>query len=323
MIKETARRVLRIEAEAILNLIDKIDDSFDRAVMLISRCKGKVVLTGIGKSGLISKKIASTLASTGTPAFFMHPAEGIHGDLGMLSPKDIIVIVSHSGETEEITQLTPILKRMNIKMIVITGNVKSSLASHGDIIINTSIKEEACPWNLVPTCSTTAALAMGDALAVAILEKKGFKEEEFAILHPGGALGKRLLLRVEDIMHKGDSIPLVREGTLMKDTLLEMTSKRLGVSGVLDTRKNLIGVITDGDLRRALEKCDDLLNKKVDEVMMPNPKRIRNDVLAARALQLMEEFSITSLFVYKGARNDRVVGIVHLHDLLKEGLILT
>jgi len=291
--------------------------------MLISRCKGKVVLTGIGKSGLISKKIASTLASTGTPAFFMHPAEGIHGDLGMLSPKDIIVIVSHSGETEEINQLTPILKRMNIKMIVITGNVKSSLASQGDIIINTSIKEEACPWNLVPTCSTTAALAMGDALAVAILEKKGFKEEEFAILHPGGALGKRLLLRVEDIMHKGDSIPLVREGTLMKDTLLEMTSKRLGVSGVLDRRKNLIGVITDGDLRRALEKCDDLLNKKVDEVMMPNPKRIRNDVLAARALQLMEEFSITSLFVYKGERKDRVVGIVHLHDLLKEGLIVT
>jgi arabinose-5-phosphate isomerase len=323
MIKETARRVLQIEAEAILNLIDKIDDSFDRAVMLISRCKGKVVLTGIGKSGLISKKIASTLASTGTPAFFMHPAEGIHGDLGMLSPKDIIVIVSHSGETEEINQLTPILKRMNIKMIVITGNVKSSLASQGDIIINTSIKEEACPWNLVPTCSTTAALAMGDALAVAILEKKGFKEEEFAILHPGGALGKRLLLRVEDIMHKGDSIPLVREGTLMKDTLLEMTSKRLGVSGVLDRRKNLIGVITDGDLRRALEKCDDLLNKKVDEVMMPNPKRIRNDVLAARALQLMEEFSITSLFVYKGERKDRVVGIVHLHDLLKEGLIVT
>ncbi|MFH0812614.1 MAG: KpsF/GutQ family sugar-phosphate isomerase [Pseudomonadota bacterium] len=321
MIQETARRVLQIEAEAILGLIDKIDDNFDRAVDFISRCKGKVVLTGIGKSGLISKKIASTLASTGTPAFFMHPAEGIHGDLGMLSSKDIILIVSNSGETVEIVQLIPILKRMGIKMIVITGNERSSLASKGDIVIHTSVKEEACPWGLVPTSSTTAALAMGDALAVAILEKKGFKEEEFAILHPGGALGKRLLLKVEDIMHKGDRIPLVTENTLMKDTLLEMTSKRLGVTGVIDRGKNLIGIVTDGDLRRALEKHDDLLNKRASEVMITNPKRIRNDALAAQALRMMEEYAITSLFVYKGKKENRVVGIVHMHDILKEGII--
>ena len=321
MTQETARRVLQIEGEAILNLIDQVDENFDCAVELISRCKGKVVLTGIGKSGLVGKKIASTLASTGTPAFFLHPAEGIHGDLGMLSPKDIIMIVSNSGETEEIIQLTPILKRMNIKMIVMTGNHNSSIASQADVIINTSVREEACQWGLVPTASTTAALAMGDALAVAILEKKGFKEEEFAILHPGGALGKRLLLQVKDIMHRGESIPWVTENTLMKDTLLEMTSKRLGVTAVVDKRKNLTGVFTDGDLRRALEKHDDLLNKKVSEVMMMNPKRIRDDALAVQALQMMEEYAITSLFVFKGKRRNRAVGIVHMHDLLKEGII--
>jgi len=321
MTQETARRVLQIEGEAILNLIDQVDENFDCAVELISRCKGKVVLTGIGKSGLVGKKIASTLASTGTPAFFLHPAEGIHGDLGMLSPKDIIMIVSNSGETEEIIQLTPILKRMNIKMIVMTGNHNSSIASQADVIINTSVREEACQWGLVPTASTTAALAMGDALAVAILEKKGFKEEEFAILHPGGALGKRLLLQVKDIMHRGESIPWVTENTLMKDTLLEMTSKRLGVTAVVDKRKNLTGVFTDGDLRRALEKHDDLLNKKVSEVMMMNPKRIRDDALAVQALQMMEEYAITSLFVFKGKRRNRVVGIVHMHDILKEGII--
>ena len=252
MTKETARQVLKIEAESILELIEKIDDNFIRAVELISKCKGKVVLTGIGKSGLVSKKIASTLASTGTPAIFMHPAEGIHGDLGMLSPKDIIIILSNSGETEEVLQLIPLLKRMDLKMIIITGNPKSTLASRGDIIINVSVKEEACPWGLIPTSSTTAALAMGDALAIAVLKKKGFKEEEFAILHPGGSLGKRLLLRVEDIMHRGDEIPLITADTYMKDTLLEMTSKRLGVTGVVDRKKNLIGVITDGDLRLSL-----------------------------------------------------------------------
>jgi len=295
---EVARRVLKIEAESILNLIDCLDENFVRSVELLSQCSGKVVLTGIGKSGLISKKIASTLASTGTPAFFMHPAEGIHGDLGMLSQKDIIIIVSNSGETEEILQLLPIIKRMEIPMIVFTGNGKSTLASRGDLVIKTSVKEEACPWGLIPTSSTTAALAMGDALAMAVLERKGFNEEEYALLHPGGSLGKRLLLRVEDLMHQGDHIPLVSEDASMKETLLEMTSKRLGVTGVMDSQRKLIGVVTDGDLRRSLERCSDLLSKNVSEVMTTNPKRIAQNALAAQALRLMEEHAITSLFVY-------------------------
>lgn len=320
MIKETAKEVLRREADAILGLVKSLDESFVRAVELISCCKGKLVLTGIGKSGLISKKIASTFASTGTPAFFLHPAEGIHGDLGMLSKKDIVVVISNSGETDEILQLIPLFKRMGLKLIVLTGNPASTLASRGDIVINTAVKEEACPWGVVPTCSTTASLAMGDALAMAVLEKKGFKEEEFAFLHPGGTLGKRLLLRVEDLMHRGEAIPLVRHNTGMKETLLEMTSKRLGVTGVVDPRGRLLGVITDGDLRRALEKYSDLFQRRASEVMTTNPKRIRQDSLAAHALQIMEDYSITSLFVYRGKNQHRVVGIIHLHDLLREGI---
>lgn len=318
---EVARRVLRIEAQAIQSLIDRLDDNFIRAVDLISQCSGKVVLTGIGKSGLISKKIASTLASTGTPAFFMHPAEGIHGDLGMLSYRDIIIIVSNSGETEEILQLVPIIKRMDLRMIVFTGNGQSTLASRGDIVIETSVKEEACPWGLIPTSSTTAALAMGDALAIAVLEKKGFSEEKFAILHPGGALGKRLLLRVEDIMRQGTEIPLVSEDTSMKDTLLEMTSKRLGVTGVVDKANNLVGVVTDGDLRRSIGKYADLLDRKASEVMTRDPKRIFQHSLAAQALRLMEEHAITSLFVCSGDDRNRITGIIHMHDILKEGII--
>jgi len=310
-----------MEAEAILGLIEKIDDNFVHAVDLVSQCKGKVVLTGIGKSGLISKKIASTLASTGTPAFFMHPADGIHGDLGMLSQKDIIIILSNSGETEEILQLLPLLKRMDLKIIVITSNSGSTLASRCDLVLNTWVQEEACPWGVVPTASTAAALAMGDALAIAILEKKGFKEENFAILHPGGALGKRLLLRVEDIMHTGNDIPLITNDTVMKDTLLEMTSKRLGVTGVVDKHKNLIGIITDGDLRRSLEKNDDVFNKKACDIMTTNPKLIHQDTLAAQALKLMEKHAITSLFVYKDKNKDKVAGIIHMHDILKEGII--
>lgn len=321
MIKTTARKVLQTEAESILGLIDRIDDAFVRAVDAISRCKGKVVLTGIGKSGLVSKKIASTLASTGTPAFFLHPAEGIHGDVGMLSPKDIIIVLSNSGETEEILHIVPLLKRMGLQMIVITGNVNSTLASRADLIINTGVREEACPWNLVPTSSTTAAMAMGDALAIAVLVKRGFREEDFAILHPGGILGKRLLLRVEDIMHRGNEIPLVAENDSMKDTLIEMTSKRLGVTGVIDQKKNLIGVVTDGDLRRAIEKYNNVLTKQASQIMTTNPKQIRTDALAARALHLMQQHAITSLFVYNGTRRNRVVGIVHMHDLLKEGII--
>ena len=317
---DTARRVLKTEAEAILDLIDTLDDQFVRAVDLIVTCTGKVVLIGIGKSGLISKKIASTLASTGTPAFFMHPVEGIHGDLGMLSKKDVLIVLSNSGETEEILHLLPIIKRMAVRMIVITGNTQSTLASRADIVINTGVKQEACPWGLVPTCSTTAALAMGDALAIAILEKKGFKEEEFAILHPGGALGKRLLLRVEDIMHPGDNVPLVTADTSMQDALLEMTAKRLGVTGVTDGQNRLIGVVTDGDLRRSLAKFSSVLDKKASELMTADPKRISQNALAAQALGLMEKHSITVLFVHHSEDKERITGIIHMHDILKEGI---
>jgi arabinose-5-phosphate isomerase len=261
------------------------------------------------------------LASTGTPSFFIHPAEGIHGDLGMLSKKDVLIVVSNSGETEEILQLLPIIKRMEVQMIVITGNGRSALALRADIVITTSVKEEACAWGLVPTCSTTAALAMGDALAIAILEKKGFKEEDFAILHPGGALGKRLLLRVEDIMHQGNEVPLVNENAPMRETLLEMTTKRLGVTGVTDRNNRLIGVVTDGDLRRSLEKFSDVLEKKASEIMTTNPKRISQAALAAHALRLMEEHSITSLFVQDDKVTDRITGIIHMHDIFKEGII--
>ncbi|MCX8011549.1 MAG: KpsF/GutQ family sugar-phosphate isomerase, partial [Desulfobacterota bacterium] len=265
MILETAKQVLKVEAESILNLIDKVNNNFVRAVEFIYRCKGKVVVTGIGKSGFIGKKIASTLASTGTPAFFLHPAEGIHGDLGMLSHSDIVIVISHSGETDEILQLLPLFNRLKLKIIVFTGNPSSTLASRGHIIIDTSVKEEACPWGFVPTSSTTAALAMGDALAIAVLKKRGFRPEDFAILHPGGSLGKRLLLKVDDLMHQGNAIPLVKRDTPMKEVLIEMTSKRLGVTGVLDDKNNLVGVITDGDLRRALEKYNDLLKRKAFE----------------------------------------------------------
>jgi len=321
MILETARRVLKIEAESIVNLIDKIDDNFVRAVELISKCKGKVVLTGIGKSGFIGTKIASTLASTGTPAFFLHPADGIHGDLGMLAPKDVVIVISNSGETDEVLQLLPLLKHLSLKIIVFTGNANSTLASRGDIIIKTSVKEEACPWGFVPTSSTTAALAMGDALAIAVLKKRGFKQEDFAILHPGGTLGKRLLLKVVDVMHHGEAIPLVRENTIMQDALLEMTSKRLGVTGVVNKSGILVGVITDGDLRRALEKHSDLLNKKASAIMTTNPKWIRDDALAAQALEIMEAYAITTLFVCKKKKPNRAVGVIHLHDLLKAGIV--
>lgn len=321
MILETAKQVLKIEGESILNLIDKVSNNFVRAVELICRCKGKVVVTGIGKSGFIGKKIASTLASTGTPAFFLHPAEGIHGDLGMLSRSDIVIIISNSGETDEILQLLPLLNRLKLKIIVFTGNPNSTLASRGDVIIDTSVKEEACPWGFVPTSSTTAALAMGDALAIAVLKKRGFRPEDFAILHPGGSLGKRLLLKVGDLMHQGNAIPLVKKDTPMKEVLIEMTSKRLGVTGVLDDTNHLAGVITDGDLRRALERYNDLLNRKAFEIMTTNPKSIFKDELAVQALEKMEKYSITSLFVYNDKRSSQVIGIIHLHDLIKAGIL--
>jgi len=318
LVIEQAKKVLKIEAEAISFLIERIDDSFVKAVDLVFFCKGKIVVTGVGKSGLIGQKIASTLASTGTPSFFMHPAEGIHGDLGMLSKNDVVIAISNSGESNEISQIIPVVKRMGLPLISMTGNRSSTLAKSGDAVLDISVKEEACPLGLAPTASTTATLAMGDALAVAVLDKRGFNKEDFALLHPGGSLGKRLLVRVSDLMHTGEAIPLVTENTVMKVALFEITSKRLGVTGVLDDEGFLEGAITDGDLRRAMEKGLDVLNKNASEIMTRNPKKIGADALAAEALQKMEQHSITSLFVMDG---EKVAGIVHLHDLLKAGVV--
>jgi arabinose-5-phosphate isomerase len=318
LVIEQAKRVLKIEAEAVGALMDRIDESFAKAVELIYSCKGKVVVTGVGKSGLIGQKIASTLASTGTPSFFMHPAEGLHGDLGMLSRGDLVIAISSSGESEEVSQILPVVKRMGLPLIAMTGNPNSTLASAADATLNVSVKEEACPLGLAPTASTTATLAMGDALAVAVLDKRGFDKEGFALRHPGGSLGKRLLLKVSDLMHKGKEIPLVKDETLMKEALFEITSKRLGITGVLNNKGVLEGAITDGDLRRAIEKGVDILHSKASEIMTRNPKRIDIDSLAAEALRKMEEHSITSLFVMDG---DSVAGVIHLHDLLKAGVV--
>jgi arabinose-5-phosphate isomerase len=321
MIIERAKRVLQVEAEAIERLVDRINEDFVRGVELILACEGKVVVTGVGKSGIIGQKLASTLASTGTPAFFLHPTEGIHGDLGMLGRKDIVLAISNSGETDELSQILPLIKRYGNKLIVLTGGSNSTLARAGDVVLDVSVTEEACPLGLAPTASTTATLAMGDALAVALLEKRGFKKEDFAILHPGGKLGKRLLLTVRDLMHGGDELPRVYEDTLMKEAVVEITSKRLGVTAVMNEREELVGVITDGDLRRALERHPDLLELKASEAMTLNPNWIEADTLAAQAVQQMEEHAITSLFVFDKAGDKIPQGIIHLHDLLKAGVV--
>jgi arabinose-5-phosphate isomerase len=320
LIIEEAKRVIKIESEAILSLIDRIDEEFVKVIDTIANCEGKVILTGMGKSGLICRKIASTLSSTGTPSFFLHPAEGIHGDIGMLSKKDVLIAVSNSGETEEIKRIIPIIKRMGIPLIVITGNRNSTLAKMGDIILDINIKEEACPLGLAQTASTTATLALGDAIAIALLIKKDFKKEDFIFLHPGGTIGKRFI-KVEDLMHVQDSIPMVDEKASMPEVLEEMSLKKLGITGIKDEKGNLVGVITDGDLRRALQKGDNLLKKRACDIMTTEPKCIDKKDLAAKALNIMEKYSITSLFVYSGVDERRPVGIIHMHDLLKAGVV--
>lgn len=319
-ILDTARQVLAVEADAVRALMERLDERFERAVEMILACQGRVVITGMGKSGLICQKIASTMASTGTPALFLHPAEGIHGDLGMLMKGDVVIAISNSGETEEISRILPVIKRMGLPLIAMTGNVRSTLGRAGDVTLDISVKEEACPLGLAPTASTTATLAMGDALAVALLERRGFREEDFALFHPGGALGKKLLLRVEDMMHSGSAVPLVSENTLLKEALFEITSKKLGVTGVVDAQGNLVGVFTDGDLRRRIEGGFDILNAPIGTIMSASPKRILRSNLAAKALQRMEEHSITSLFVFESEESRVPVGIIHIHDLLKAGV---
>jgi arabinose-5-phosphate isomerase len=305
MSREQATRVLKIEADAILRLIDRL------------------VVTGMGKSGHIGNKIAATLASTGTPALFLHPAEGIHGDLGMVTKGDIVIALSNSGETEELSRMLPSLKRIGIRIIALTGNTESTLARNSDVVIDVGVKEEACPLGLAPTASTTATLAMGDALAVVLLDRRGFKEEDFACYHPGGALGKRLLLRVRDIMHTGDAIPKVSDTALVKDAIYEISSKKMGMTAVVDAAGKLQGVISDGDLRRWMERTEmsgeNLLSKQAREIMTRNPKVIGKDALAAEAVAVMENSSITCLLILDtGARPE---GVIHLHDLLKAGVV--
>jgi arabinose-5-phosphate isomerase len=308
-----------MEADGLLSVIDRLDENFVRAVEIIKHCKGKVVVTGVGKSGLICAKIAATLSSTGTPAFFLHSGDALHGDLGMVMRDDVVVAVSNSGETDEILKLLPHFKHHGLNLVVITGNPESSLAKAGAAVLDVRVKEEACPLGLAPTTSTTAALAVGDALAVVLLEQKGFNETDFAMRHPGGMLGRKLLLRVEDLMFRDERLPLVQETTTVKDALFEITAKRLGVTGVIDDKQQLVGVLTDGDLRRGLESKGQILDLAARDLMTRNPKTIPAETLASEAVTVMEKFPITSLFVLEhGTR--KPVGIVHLHDLIKAGL---
>lgn len=286
---------------------------------LILNCRGRVIVTGMGKSGIICKKIAATLTSTGISAMFLHPAEGIHGDLGLVQKSDIVIAITKSGETDELYQLIPLFKRLGVPIITLTGNTKSPVAGKSDVVIDVSVDEEACPNNLIPTSSTTAALVMGDALAMALLEKRGFSSHDFALLHPGGNLGKRLLLKVSDVMHTGNKVPIVNQGANMKEVVLEMTSKRFGATTVVDSKKELVGIFTDGDLRRLIEKSENIFKFKVKEVMNKNPKTIYAEELAARALNQMEHYKITCLIIIDKKR--KPIGIVHMHDLLEAGVV--
>jgi arabinose-5-phosphate isomerase len=312
------KEVIEIELKAVNQLLSKINGDFVAAVNKIFNSNGRVVFTGMGKSGLIARKIVATLNSTGTASIFMHPTDAMHGDLGMVRKGDIVIILSKSGNTEELLDLTMMFKSMGIVTIGMIGARESSIGKQCDLILDVGVDEEACPHDLAPTASTTAALVMGDALAVALLEKRGFTPEDFAQLHPAGSLGKRLSLRISEIMYKDNDIPKVFESTPLKDAIFEMTSKRLGMTSVVDEKGILLGIITDGDLRRLLEKDADISKLVAKEAMTPNPKTIEPDFLASFALQTMENYNITSLIV--ADRNKIPVGVVHLHDLVKLGL---
>jgi arabinose-5-phosphate isomerase len=314
-----ARRVLAVEAQALAAVSSRLDERFDHAVEIFAECGGKIVVTGIGKSGHVCRKIAATLASTGTPASFLHPAEAVHGDFGVVAKQDAVLALSHSGETEELLRLLPLVKRFDLRLVAITGAVRSTLGRAADVALDASVPEEACPLGLAPTSSTTAALALGDALAVALFQRRGFTETDFAVLHPAGSLGRRLL-KVEELMHVGAAMPLVTAATSFADTLHEMTSKRLGVTGVIDENGGLIGVVTDGDLRRALARTQQVHRLVARDLMTSHPKTIDGGALAARAVAEMERHSITSLFIVEPEAG-RPCGIIHLHDLLKAGVV--
>ena len=317
---ERGIRTLRIEAEALARLPDRLGDDFARAVELILGCKGRVVVSGMGKSGLIGQKIAATLASVGTPSFFLHPAEGVHGDLGMVTRDDVVLALSYSGETEEVLRLLPVFARLGIPVIAIAGRKDSTLGREARVLLDVEVKEEACPMNLTPTASSTATLAMGDALAMAVLEASGFREDDFAQFHPGGSLGRRLL-RVRDIMVSGEDIPRIDEFASLNIVIREMSIKGLGMTCVIDDDEKLVGVITDGDIRRALDLSNGNLQVNASGLMSPSPKTIRGDEMAEAALHLMEEGAITSLIVAGEEEEGKIGGVIHLHHILRAGVV--
>ena len=315
---QKAKEVIRVEADAIAALSSRIDGNFVDAVELVFECKGRVIVTGVGKSGLVARKIAATLASTGTSAFFIHAAEGLHGDLGVVREEDVILIVTKSGETSEISALIPQLRNIGVKLITITGTLDTSLTRVSDIVLDASVKEEACPHDLAPTASSTAALVMGDALAVSLLERRGFTMEDFASIHPGGNLGKKLLTRMEDLMYNGDHLPIMQEDSLFKDVILEMNRKRFGAVCIVDDKGKLKGIITEGDLRREIEKGEAILQSKASESMSTKPKVVSAQTLAVDALALLEEFNILQLITVD--EDGKPIGMIHLHDLLDAGI---
>ncbi len=315
---KTGKEVINIEAGAVAGLTESINEQFARAVDLIYHSKGRVVLSGMGKSGLVARKIVATLNSTGTASIFLHPTDALHGDLGMVRKEDVVILISKSGETEEIINLLPMLKRLNVSLIALCGKEDSKLAHECDLFLSIAVKEEACPHDLAPTASTTATLVIGDALSVTLLKKRGFTAEDFALLHPGGSLGKRLSLQIKEIMTQGDRIPVVKEDCPIKDVILEITSKRLGATCVVDSNGTLTGIVTDGDLRRLLEKTLDIKELIAKDIMTKNPKVMNPDYLASFALQQMENHKITSLIIIDESKHP--VGIIHLHDLINLGL---
>jgi len=314
---QKGKEVIRIEAKAIQDLVDRVDEQFQKVVDILFSCKGRVIITGMGKSGIIAQKIASTLTSTGSAALFLHPAEVLHGDLGAVLKEDVIICISKSGNTEEILRLIPLFRRRGVPIISILGNVNSVIAKQSDVVLNVRVKEEACPYDLVPTASTTATLVMGDALAMALFQKRGLSAEDFAQLHPGGDIGKRFLLRIDDVMRTGEDIALVKEDTPLSLVVLEITSKRLGATCVLNSDSQLVGIITDGDLRRLIERTHGIWNLKAKDVMSQNPKCVQSGVLVTKALHVMEEYSINQLIIT--GKGGKPVGMVHFHDLLKAG----
>ncbi|MFB9885752.1 KpsF/GutQ family sugar-phosphate isomerase [Balneatrix alpica] len=314
----SAQRTIALEQEAIANLSTLLDEHFNQACQRLLACQGRIVVIGMGKSGHIARKIAATLASTGSPAFFVHPAEASHGDLGMITRSDVVMAISNSGETPEVISLLPLIKRLHIPLISMTGAPQSTLALAADAHLNISVPQEACPLGLAPTSSTTATLVMGDALAIALLEARGFTAEDFAFSHPGGSLGRKLLLKVADIMHQGERVPQVRTGSLLRDSLLEMTRKGLGLTTVVDEQGKLCGIFTDGDLRRTLDQQLDLHSLHIDAVMTRQSKTASPEMLAAQALNLMEQYSISALIVVE---QQRPVGVIHIHDLIKAGVV--